>query len=194
MRYLPLALILSSGVLAAEPEEPDREAVDAIFELFDHSRHLRAFRRADLGCPACHQVGATSDPRIGRDALDAVLLRAPAAACHYCHNPSEESPVAAPSRCTTCHVEAPTPASHGMGWRDLHGSEARLGTLDCRDCHRRDFCIECHERRNPTEFRVHDYTWITVHGIAARTNPMECTTCHLQVDCIACHATQETGP
>ena len=163
--------------------------VDEIFAKFDHASHERALKKADLPCTACHQVGATGDPRLSGEALDRALLRPPEQSCHFCHSPSDGVPFkGAPERCDTCHETTPVPPSHGAGWIAAHGSEARIGGVACESCHRRDACIECHERKTPVDFRVHDRTWLTVHGIAARTAPFECATCHLQADCVACHA------
>jgi hypothetical protein len=188
MRWLALAVL---AALAADSGNLDLDAaeVDAIYARFDHAEHTKAFGKASLPCSGCHQVGATGDARLSGEALDHVLLRPPESSCHFCHNPPGGVPFkGAPQRCDTCHETVPAPPSHGAGWIAAHGVEARLAPTTCESCHRRDSCIDCHERQTPVDFRVHDRTWLTVHGIAARTDPTECATCHLQADCVTCHA------
>ena len=187
-RWLALCLV-AAFAMAADGLDLDAAEVDAIFDRFDHAEHAKAFDKASLPCTGCHQVGATGDPRLSGEALDRALLRPPEGACHFCHNPSGGVPFkGAPQRCDTCHENVPAPPSHGAGWMTAHGPEARLSPVACESCHRRDACIDCHERQTPVDFKVHDRSWLSVHGIAARTNPSECATCHLQTDCVTCHA------
>jgi hypothetical protein len=190
-RWLALTVI-SALATAADPGtlELDTAEVDAIFVRFDHAKHAKAFGKASLPCSGCHQVGATGDARLSDEALDRVLLRPPESSCHFCHNPPNGGVPfkGAPTRCDTCHDTVPAPPSHGAGWISAHGVEARLSPASCESCHRRDACIDCHERQTPVDFKVHDRSWLSVHGIAARTNPSECATCHLQADCVECHA------
>jgi len=161
----------------------------AIFDRFDHRVHAKILEKEHLGCTACHQVGGTGDPRLSAAKLDAAYLPPPEQACHYCHNPGAGERKIGPGRCALCHDHVEPPASHGADWVHRHGDEMLVGALQCETCHRPTFCIDCHNRKEPIFFQVHDRSWITVHGIAARTDPTTCGTCHLQSDCESCHAT-----
>lgn len=206
MRYPLLSLGLVAGLFllsgelvldgrAEEPKAsastPDDPELAAIFERFNHKRHEGILADRKIGCSACHQIGATGDKRVSTKRLESFTLSPPRMACHYCHNPETGEEPAGTGRCITCHESVSPPESHGAGWVDLHGTEARLQTWSCDNCHRRSFCIDCHERKEDARMRVHDLTWISVHGIAARTDPTSCTTCHLQVDCVSCHTTND---
>ena len=123
--------------------------------------------------------------------LDQIFLPPPAEACHYCHNPPARERQVGPGKCGVCHDVVEPPTNHGSGWLDLHGAELRVGAMECDDCHRSTFCIDCHTRKERITFRVHDRTWVSVHGIASRTDPTSCGSCHLQADCQDCHATAD---
>jgi len=194
MRRAPSLLVaVAAGLVLASARADDPSGVlsdeaRSIFARFDHRMHDRPLRREGLGCTACHQVGGTGDARLSADKLDAAYLPPPEGACHYCHNPPENERDIGPGRCTLCHDEVEPPRSHGAGWLQLHGEETLVGALQCEDCHRQAFCIDCHNRKQPIFFQVHERSWTTVHGIAARTDPTLCGTCHLQADCVRCHA------
>ena len=119
------------------------------------------------------------------------MLTPPAGACHYCHNPSDGREPTAPSHCTLCHDTVAPPVSHGAGWVAAHGAEARISTSSCDNCHKSSFCIDCHERKEGIQYKVHDATWLSVHGIAVQADPTSCGTCHLKADCVSCHATAD---
>ncbi|NOY27574.1 MAG: hypothetical protein GXP62_17050, partial [Oligoflexia bacterium] len=193
-----LALMACATALAA----PDKPAADkpapllqddadrqAIFDRFQHRRHDKVFQEQDFSCIACHQVGGVADDRIGAKKLDQAYLAPPRMACHFCHNPSDGREPVGPGRCVTCHEDVDPPTSHGAGWLSQHGDEARMGVINCDNCHRSAACIECHDRREPIRFAVHDDAWLSIHAIAARANPVECSTCHQQNFCVACHST-----
>ena len=187
---LLLALFLGLGGATALARN-DGAALSDLFDKFDHQRHTKALKREGLACPACHQVGGHVDGQLTDEALDQVFLTPPPGACHYCHNPPADLRPSGPSRCETCHETVEPPTGHGAGWIELHGADARLGAQTCRDCHRSEYCVECHQRKESVTFQVHDRAWLSVHGIAARTEPASCGSCHLQADCVACHSTAD---
>jgi len=170
---------------------PDDAELAKIFARFNHKRHQGVLAARGVGCSSCHQIGTTGDPRIAMSKVESVVLPPPAKACHFCHNPpTGEQPIGT-GRCITCHDKVMPPDSHGAGWIDLHGTEARLQTWSCDNCHRRSFCIDCHERKEAVRYRVHDGAWLTIHPIAARTDPSQCGTCHLQAECESCHTSSD---
>lgn len=183
-----LALLTVWVAYADEPASMEAESTDAIFEHFDHDMHDQVFEREGLGCTACHQVGSLTIEGAPSRTMDEAFLPPPGQACHYCHNPPEGEREIGPGRCALCHSVVEPPAAHGAGWIDLHGRETRVGALECNDCHRQTFCIDCHNRREALTWQVHDRTWISLHGIAARTDPGSCGTCHVQAECTGCHS------
>jgi hypothetical protein len=186
-----LVLTVLGVAVTAAADAPGGQTLADIFARFDHTRHAKPLEKAGLGCTACHQVGNRGDPRIPSWRLDEAFLLPPSGACHFCHNPPAGEAEVGPGRCALCHDTVLPPSSHGAGWREMHGDEVLVGALECEDCHRRAFCIDCHSRRQRLDYRVHDRTWIAVHGIAARADPTDCGTCHLQSDCVQCHTTAE---
>ncbi len=53
------------------------------------------------------------------------------------------------SFCTNCHFRRDTAGQgyHPLGYRSLHGLEARIDTLSCGRCHNTPYCDECHRAR-----------------------------------------------
>jgi hypothetical protein len=50
--------------------------------------------------------------------------------------------------CTNCHFRrdvAGANSRHPLGYRTLHGIEARMSALSCGRCHNAQYCTECHE-------------------------------------------------
>lgn len=187
MRALLFALVALCGVAFAGQK-------DDIFAKFDHAQHAKSLKRYDVPCIACHVIGAVGDGKQTPDALTQSYLVPGRNTCHECHAPGQgnigsgEGATGAPSKCTTCHAEAKIPDSHGPGWLQMHGQEAAVSTVSCRDCHVRSFCADCHDRRDAASHRMHDSGWLTVHGIAARADPAMCDDCHVQTECTRCHA------
>ena len=166
LQWVGLVALLISVVAAARGPAMGR---------FDHAGHERPLAREGLGCVACHPVGQGDEP-----------LAVPARACHYCHTDAESKQRRAPSRCETCHDDVLPPPDHIVGWLDDHGAVAR--TKGCSDCHGAGFCIDCHERRDSAQRRVHDRGWLGVHGIAVMADPAACGSCHGHDYCSSCHA------
>jgi hypothetical protein len=154
----------------------------AEFTRFDHPEHARTFDRHDVPCVACHPVGSAR--------ADLVPDRA---VCHTCHAPGEggigagDGLRAASDRCALCHDVVAPPPSHGAGWLELHGPDARAEPDRCGSCHPRSSCVDCHDRRQNGAFTVHDPSWIRTHGVAVRAAPASCDSCHAQAECLACH-------
>ncbi|GDX80533.1 hypothetical protein LBMAG42_23440 [Deltaproteobacteria bacterium] len=184
--FLLLLLIFTSFAVAGQREE--------IFDKFDHKAHGPTFTKIKMTCLACHQVGGMSIPGTPSEELNKTFLVPPEASCHQCHAPGQgglgsgEGYPAAPKRCATCHEHVKEPESHGPSWIDFHGIDATMSTTDCKTCHMRSWCADCHDRRDDATHRVHDSSWLSVHPIAARSKVGSCDTCHVQAECTSCHA------
>ncbi|MEZ4239265.1 MAG: cytochrome c3 family protein [Myxococcota bacterium] len=165
---LLLGLAAASAGTALETDRPH--------DRFQHDVHRKALAREGLDCTACHAVGAAP----GAD------LAPPEGVCHSCHVDREGRALRAPATCATCHDRVAAPEGHGPGWLDAHGPASR--TERCDSCHRGSECVDCHERREPVRFAVHDRSFLAVHGIAVRTDPAGCGSCHVEAFCVACHS------
>lgn len=170
MKRVVLLLMLLAPAVAGSGDERA-----AIFARFDHAEHARTFKRADLGCTSCHQVGLPG----------AELPLPPDKSCHQCHvsEDGRQRLNRAPSQCGTCHENVQPPDTHTAAWMAWHGTEA---DASCSTCHARKDCVDCHERRQDPDFRVHDPGFLSVHGIEASAGAT-CDTCHAQAECTACH-------
>ncbi|MFH1571671.1 MAG: cytochrome c3 family protein [Gemmatimonadota bacterium] len=168
--------------------------------LFSHQRHAGTLA---LECQSCH-AGVLAEPLAA--ALPAMDR------CMACH-----TGVQAPRDCEACHLvelAALVPASHGAGWRDSHGQQARISDAACVPCHAVSDCQECHEgallvelaalgvprqtpfgpelagRAGQTLQRVHGLNYRFLHALDARGKSSDCITCH-ELDtgdfCGECH-------
>jgi hypothetical protein len=159
---------------------------------FDHARHAAILETQGVTCADCHRFDAqidTGDAGLAK-ALSGTAQLPGAAACHYCHGPSDTKIAAAPAACTTCHANlAPLlPANHQIAWMRVHASEASADPTSCQNCHRDAFCVNCHQNRDSQLTFVHDRNYISYHSVDARANPIQCGNCHREDFCSQCHA------
>jgi hypothetical protein len=158
---------------------------------FDHSRHAKQLAAAGVICGDCHRfdakIDSSSEPLAA--ALSTTAMRPGAAACHYCHGPSQTRIAAAPSACTTCHdnLVPLLPANHEIAWQRVHATAATANPTECQNCHRDSFCINCHQARDTILTWFHDTNYLSYHSIEARANPTQCGNCHREDFCINCH-------
>jgi len=122
--------------------------------------------------------------------------------CLQCHDDAT-----APAACTTCHLAeaggvvkmdfpegklAPSGvlrgAIHDTNFRTSHAVVARNDAEYCETCHKKDFCVGCHNGvMKPLDFHGNDY--IALHPVEARRNNPDCSACHrLQTFCVGCHS------
>lgn len=174
--------------------EPPRVAVPPPNLKFNHKLH--ADRK--IPCLRCHGSVAAADLATRAD-LPRMTL------CLECHDGKQ-----APSRCTTCHVAGPdgtlrlvfptgklAPSgvlrgdAHTPRFRLEHARTAQGNDAYCASCHRRSFCLDCHNGVvKPFDFHGNDY--VTLHALDARKNDPDCSSCHRrQTFCVGCH--QRTG-
>jgi len=160
---------------------------------FGHAAHAAAGVR----CPTCHgdllaeNVGLATRAQLPRMSL-----------CLSCHDGRQAS-----RKCITCHLAGPggivrtelpegklvpsgalRGADHDSAFRLDHRATAQEDSRYCAACHRREFCIECHNGViKPMDFHGNDYT--SLHAIDARRNRPDCSACHrLQTFCVGCHS------
>jgi hypothetical protein len=173
--------------------QPPRVVVPPPHLKFNHKVHAdRSIR-----CQVCHgDLAAQKVDLATRDHLPRMPL------CLSCHDGRQ-----APSKCTTCHLADPggfvrtqfptgtlSPSgvlrgdAHDPKFRTEHSRVAGNDERYCANCHRREFCIDCHDGVvKPFDFHGGDY--VTQHPIDARRNNPDCGACHRrQTFCAGCHA------
>lgn len=57
---------------------------EQIFQRFDHASHEHAFKKAELSCVACHQIGGTLAPGSSAEQVRTTFMTPPEGACHQC--------------------------------------------------------------------------------------------------------------
>ncbi|MGH7272695.1 MAG: cytochrome c3 family protein [Polyangiaceae bacterium] len=165
--------------------------------LFDHKAHVDR----NIGCAQCH--GAVDQLELAtRDQLPRMR------GCFHCHQGSDSaSEGQAKSACVTCHL----PGNHGtviktmfasgtlLPPRWLHNAEHTPDFIErhksvaaddsqfCANCHKEDFCTDCHDGRvRPRS--VHPADYLNMHAIEARMETQKCGSCHREQSfCIDCH-------
>lgn len=171
--------------LPAGGEDDPGEAPTVMEPLpFEHRAHKTAFKRAGLVCGDCHPVGLRAESGKVAD------LPTPRSICHGCHRAEVEgAPHAAASRCGACHPdrEELKPPTHGIGWHEDHGPEARSLRAGCDDCHDRGQCVDCHDARGAATETPHPPGFRSFHGLEARLDGATCVTCHAAETCVRCH-------
>lgn len=151
---------------------------------FDHPLHAETFDKAGLTCIDCHPVGLSAEAGVPTE------LPAPMSTCHACHRREvARAPRKATERCESCHPyrDELTPETHGLGWDEDHGPEARSLRNGCDTCHDTGMCIDCHDARGAMTASPHGAAFRSLHGIEARLDPASCLTCHATETCVACH-------
>ncbi len=158
---------------------------------FSHKAHVSR----NIACKTCHG-DMTKVDLATRKHLPKMAL------CLTCHNGKK-----APNRCTTCHLAAaggfmqtkfnngtlqPSGGLRGAGhdatFGVSHRAAAQNGSKFCQNCHRKSFCVDCHNGvRKPIRFHGNDY--VSLHVIDAKRNNPNCSSCHrVQSFCVGCHS------
>ena len=152
---------------------------------FPHRAHAEKLR-----CTECHQ-GIAEDklPTAGAPVMDKQT-------CFACHQ-EKQVPVSM-TACARCHgidLKSTRPKTHGPDWRLTHGQQAAWSVADgehgqdCRQCHSKSSCTECHDQMAPQN---HTGLWrMQTHGIAAEWDRDRCKTCHETSTCVRCHQTTQ---
>ncbi len=166
------------------PEHRPLPKIRKLDVVFPHREHAEKF-----ACTTCHS--SIPDDKITEG--EPVLTNA---RCFSCHE--EKKVGVSTTACARCHGEnrkVLRPASHGPDWRSTHGAQAAWNVSDgahgqdCRQCHSKSSCTECHDQLAP---RDHTGLWRQqAHGIAAQWDRDRCKTCHETSTCVRCHQTTE---
>jgi hypothetical protein len=186
--------------LGYKPEDGNRVAELALPRanlIFGHKAHVDR----NIGCPQCH--GPVDQLELAtRDQLPRMR------GCFNCHqSPDSASAGDAKSACDTCHFRGDrgttikymyasgtlSPprwlhnAEHTPDFIERHKFVAADDSRFCANCHKEDFCTDCHDGRvRPRTIHPSDY--LNMHAIEARMETQRCTSCHrLQSFCIDCH-------
>jgi hypothetical protein len=160
---------------------------------YDHAAH----EANGVKCRTCH--GDLLAERVGRATRDHLPRMS---LCLHCHDGRQ-----AAGECITCHLAGPggivktafpegkllpsgslRGADHDLTFRRDHRAAAKSDPAFCATCHRKEFCVECHNGViKPMDFHGNDY--VTLHAIDARRNRPDCSACHrVQTFCVACHS------
>jgi hypothetical protein len=164
---------------------------------FDHEQHVDR----NIGCAQCH--GAVDQLELAtRDQLPRML------GCFKCHEMSDSASRGdAKSACDTCHIRGTTGtlvktmfasgtmtpprwlhnAEHTPDFIARHKLVAADDSQFCANCHKEDFCTDCHDGRvRPRTIHPNDY--LNMHAIEARMETQKCQSCHQEQSfCLDCH-------
>lgn len=168
---ISLVVILPFAAVAKKKIHP--------FDKFDHEMHMGLFEMAGTPCTTCHP---TDDSYGNREKMNRL-------GCHSCHK-NPDPPLPASQDCTVCHIDGwfPKPESHKSGWIGKHQMYAKQDANVCTQCHQDPmFCMDCHNRRDSVQTRMHDRNFKFFHSIQARANPRQCDACHVVNFCQQCH-------
>jgi hypothetical protein len=179
--------------------------------VFNHKKHAAR----NIGCGQCHgEVAelelATRDQmprmrgRVGCHQMNDAAARGTARSdCLTCHLPTGAGPssqaLGAPARgdggrmrtlFATGQLYPPRwlhNAAHTPDWIERHKTVAGADSQFCANCHKEDFCVECHDGRvRPRSIHPNDF--LSMHPIEARQGTERCTSCHREQSfCLSCH-------
>ena len=160
---------------------------------FSHAAHTEK----GMTCQSCHGDLVSDNVALAtRDQLPRMGF------CLQCHNGRK-----AANGCDVCHpsvgrgrirtqfasgdlVPSGTlrGAAHSSVFRTDHARVARSDAAYCDTCHRKNFCIDCHNGTvKPMDFHANDY--VRIHALEARRNQPDCSSCHrVQTFCVGCHS------
>jgi hypothetical protein len=165
--------------------------------LFNHKAHADR----NIACAQCH--GAVDQLELAtRDQLPRMQ------GCFNCHQkPDSASRGEAKSACDTCHFRGDRGtviktmfasgtlrpprwlhnAEHTPDFLARHKEVAADDSQFCANCHKEDFCTDCHDGRvRPRTIHPNDY--INMHAIEARMETQKCQSCHREQSfCLDCH-------
>lgn len=165
--------------------------------VFNHKAHADR----NIACAQCH--GAIDQLELAtRDQLPRMQ------GCFNCHQkPDSASRGEAKGACDTCHFRGDRGtviktmfasgtlqpprwlhnAEHTPDFLERHKQVAADDSQFCANCHKEDFCTDCHDGRvRPRTVHPNDY--LNMHAIEARMETQKCQSCHREQSfCVDCH-------
>lgn len=153
------------------------------------SSHSRSAVSKPATCDMCHQKqqcrechkntkpASHTDPSVKFPSRHGDLAKRNAR-CDTCHDPKKF--------CENCHGIS-IPHSPAL-LKDHRASVKEKGKAFCSNCHKPDFCKDCHTKR-----AKHPAGWLTRHGAKASGDAKSCMTCHSPSRCLDCHSKQVKG-
>ena len=173
--------------------------------IFSHQRHAAR----NINCQQCH--GNVQElEEATRDQMPRMR------GCFGCHQqPDAVARGDAKSACDTCHVRGGAGegsviktnfaqgvlkpprwlhnSEHGPDFIERHRLLAGADSQFCANCHKEDFCVDCHDGRvRPRTIHPNDY--LNMHPIDARQSSERCTSCHREQSfCLDCHLRAGVG-
>ena len=165
--------------------------------IFNHQKHAAR----NIKCQQCH--GDVEQLELAtRDQLPRMR------GCFNCHQNTNASGDAK-SDCVTCHIKGGTVpgnkiqtvfpsgvmnpprwmhnAQHEPDFIQRHKLVAANDSQFCANCHKEDFCVDCHDGRVRPR-NIHPADYISMHPVEARLATQRCTSCHNeQTFCLQCH-------
>lgn len=154
-------------------------------------------------CISCHDGRTIKVPTKGPDRAESGASQPEQAASARA---AQTVARVAEKKCITCHIAdaggvmktdyssgklAPSGAifgaDHDMLFRVRHAHAAQNNADYCGSCHKKNFCIDCHDGVvKPMDFHGNDY--VNTHAIDARRGTPDCQACHRQQSfCTGCH-------
>jgi len=191
LTYFFVALALSGMCWAIYSQTDVRIPTVKVKEIFNHPKHLKAFKSHGVQCLDCHISNLMSGIKTEKDyrQVNAQFKDYIYKTCHYCHNNPEKN-IQAPNRCTICHtdIDSIRPTNHNYFWKNSHALNAKFDPISCKKCHLSSFCINCHKSKRDLGHKSHPGNFIRTHSIEARGFIQTCTHCHQVSFCINCHS------
>lgn len=88
-------------------------------------------------------------------------------------------------------------AAHDVEFLRRHASVAASDSRMCANCHKEEFCADCHDGRvRPRTIHPNDY--LSMHAVEARQMAQKCQSCHREQSfCLSCHqrlGVSQSGP
>jgi hypothetical protein len=173
--------------------------------VFSHRRH--AVR--NINCAQCH-----GDVQEVEEATRDQLPRM--RGCFSCHQMADAlSRGDAKAACDTCHIKGGAGngavmktvfaegklepprwlhnAEHGPDFVERHRRVAGADSEFCSNCHKEDFCTDCHDGRVRPR-RIHPNDYLNMHAADARMQTERCQSCHREQSfCLDCHLRAGVG-
>jgi hypothetical protein len=164
---------------------------------FSHAAHASR----NITCAQCH-ANVAEGAKATREDLPRMQ------SCLKCHSGGENTGDAK-AACETCHVKGGAAeggriqtafasgkllpprwmqnAAHDSGFLARHKLVAGNDSQFCANCHKEDFCTECHDGRvRPRSIHPNDY--LSMHAIESKQATQKCASCHREQSfCLGCH-------